>query len=696
MKLRRLVFLPFALCLLPLLAQGQSTPVIPEKVWKALENELSGDIAFDHLRYLTLYHSPNGGTDDFRREAEWVAEKARAIGLDGVQIIWMKANEPGWNLRSGEAWLLEPVEMKLGDVRETPLRVATNSRTTDVTAELVDVGAGTSDADYEGKDVKGKAVLASGFPGGVQEQAVWKRGALGVITYVGRRDFLPDQLAWLGIPLRSRDEKNESAFAWILTPREGERLRARLKAAKEGEKAAAPRVRVKITADFGEHIQGIVEGWIRGTEIHDQAIILTAHLQEEKTSANDDRSGCASLLEIGRTLTQLINEGKLPRPRRDIRFWWVDEISAPYQYFAEHPEEAARSLVELNQDMVGAKQSLGGRVQFLSRTPFSRPSFLNAVMESAVETVRQANTAFPLRGGVDAGDFSRPLFATLGTREPYRAEAVAFYDSTDHLVFNDGRIGIPGISLTNWPDPYIHSTDDDLWQIDATQLRRNAFIVAATAYYIALAGEPESSGLAAVVLANAQQRLARDSAAALLRLADESAGVPAARYADAALLLEVATQNELATVDSARALVPANGPGAALLASVRRRVETLAQSLRADLDSYFKQLIGSAPSVALSDEEKAAGQLIPERTGPLAVTMEKMRKAASVSGIHGHYSYETRNLVDGQRSVLDIYRIVRAETISAGEWYYGPVTLAKVREVLESAEKAGAIRFRSR
>ena len=37
----------------------------------------------------------------------------------------------------------------------------------------------------------------------------------------------------------------------------------------------------------------MVEGWIRGTEIHDQQIVLTAHIQEEMTSANDDGSGCA-------------------------------------------------------------------------------------------------------------------------------------------------------------------------------------------------------------------------------------------------------------------------------------------------------------------------------------------------------------------------------------------------------------------
>jgi len=705
MRFRVALLVGLILCLGPKSALGQDTPVVPAKVWQALVNELSGDIAFDHLRQLTLYHAPNGGSEGFRLEAEWVAAKAREVGLEDVRIYWMKSTTRGWTLRAGEAWLLEPEEYKLGDVREIPLRVATNSRTTDVTAELIDVGAGTKDADYEGKEVKGKIVLASGPPGAVQEQAVWKRGALGVISDAGR-EFFPDQMAWGRIPARSRDRKHESTFGWILTPREGQRLRAQLAAArtaKSGENLKAFRVRVKIEAEFGEETQGLVEGWLRGTEIHDQAIVLTAHLQEEKTSANDDRSGCANLLEIARTLVRLINEGKLARPRRDIRFWWANEISAEYQYFAEHPEEAKRILANLNQDMVGAKQSVGHRVQYMSRTPFSRPSFLNDVVESVLEAVRQGNTVFPLRTplrtGLEQGGFSRPLLSTLGTQEPYRVEAVPFYDSTDHLVFNDGRVGIPGISLTNWPDPYIHSSDDDLWQVDATQLKRNAFIIAASAYFLASAGEAELPHLAGLLLGGAQKRLARDSATALLRLRDEAADPMPARFADAALLLEEATQRELAAVDSARVFAAPGSAGEKLLGIVRECVHTLAIALGAGFDAFHQQLTGAKGALALSAEEKAANERVPEWTVPLAESLEKLREQPDErgrDGLHRFYAFEVLNLIDGRRSVVDIYRRVRAAALAAGEWYYGPVELAQVKEELERAVKAGAVRFTPR
>ena len=51
----------------------------------------------------------------------------------------------------------------------------------------------------------------------------------------------------------------------------------------------------------------------------------------------------------------MIDEGKMPRPRRDIRFWWVNENRSEDQYFADHPEEARQMLANINQDMSGAK-----------------------------------------------------------------------------------------------------------------------------------------------------------------------------------------------------------------------------------------------------------------------------------------------------------------------------------------------------
>jgi hypothetical protein len=53
--------------------------------------------------------------------------------------------------------------------------------------------------------------------------------------------------------------------------------------------------------------------------------------------------------------------------------------------------------------------------------------------------------------------------------------------------------------------------------------------------------------------------------------------------------------------------------------------------------------------------------------------------------------WEALNYVDGKRSILDIYHAVRAESLSAGEWYYGTVRLEDIEALFKAAEKEKAV-----
>ena len=171
------------LLLLSVTAFAQSSPFLPDDLYNKLTNELSGDIAFDHLRTLTQFHVPNGATGDFMKEANWTAAKAKEYGLEDVRMIEMPYDHIAWTPKAGELWLLDKDgrETKLGSYAEVATSLADYSRPTKTEAELVDVGEGLGEADYAGKDVKGKIVLASGSPSNVEKEAVWKRGALGIV-----------------------------------------------------------------------------------------------------------------------------------------------------------------------------------------------------------------------------------------------------------------------------------------------------------------------------------------------------------------------------------------------------------------------------------------------------------------------------------------------------------------------------------
>ncbi len=457
------------------LSNAQETPFLEDEEIRMLINELSGDRSFEYVRVLTQWHR-DSGMDGYFKAANYVVEEAKKAGLEDVRFIEQELGRANYTPVSAELWMTEPVEIKLADIGDHALYLSDGSHSANVTAELIWAGTGTKE-DLEGLDVKGKIVLVSGYPGNAVRNAVWEKGALGVVCYgtsegKSPMDF-PDQLAWTRIQ-RTPPEGKPGTFAFNLPPRKGEQLKNVLQTQAmqdifaTGKKTMGGKVvvKAKVETKIGEAPgrTGFVEGWIKGSKYHDQQIVITAHLQEEQGSANDDGSGCGNLLEIARTLNKLIDEGKIERPLRDIRFWWTDEIYSEYRYFRDYPEEPSKMLANLHQDMVGAKQSIGSRIQHLIYAPHSITSYLDAIFESVGQFVVETNNPYITAGRMGGlpRPHSRPIYATRGTHESFGARFVPFFNASDNLNFVEGAIGVPAIGLINWDDYYIHSSDDDL------------------------------------------------------------------------------------------------------------------------------------------------------------------------------------------------------------------------------------------
>ncbi len=723
--------------LLPALALAQTSPFVDAKTERLLVNELSGELAFETLRITTQWHKPSG-SEGFFAVAREVEARAKAAGLQDVRWIDQVAEGPNWTCRSGEAWLLEgsgtdASETKIVSYAGVATSIADNSRPAAVTAEIVDVGAGETPADYAGKDVRGKIVLAFGSPSLVTEQAVWKRGAAGILSWNSSRlnplADSADQVAWTSVPQEDGPKGEKTTFAVVVSAREGKALSDRMRGESArrwgaGDAKAPQPLRLRVAIDsvvLAERRTAMVEARIPGTDPNLPEIVLTAHLQEEKFSANDDQSGVASVLEIGRALTRLIAEGKLPRPRRGIRFWWADEIYSEYRYFADNPGAEKKFLANLNQDMVGARQSAGHRTQYMSRTPWSQPSFLSDVQQSILEAVVAGNNAYlpawQAQTPPPGSPFSKPIFARLGTREPFRAKAIPYFDSTDHLVFNDPWVRVPGTSLTNWPDEYIHSSDDDLWQIDRTQLKRNAFIVAATAWWLANAEAKDVPFLAGYVAARGSERLARDLAAAETWIRD-GRGTEEERLRAAADLLAVSQMVEAAAVESARSLGPApDASVSASAASLRAAGANLAARLPArpaNEDPALARLAAKTPRFAVTTldawmalekrvaEKRAADKRAERERKEAAEAARRNPKTGAKAAPAPAPEDESPKLsplmgsaamswIDGKTNAADIARRVCAEALSAGWWYYGQTTPAMVEKFFEQQAKDGLI-----
>lgn len=687
------------------LCAAQTTPFLSDEEIRMLSNEISGDRAFEHVRWLTHWHR-DSGMEGFFKARDYVMQAAREAGVDEVRFVEQKLEGPNYAARAAELWMVEPVELKLADIGEHAVYLADMSRDADVTAELVDIGDGT-EAALRGVDVRGKIVLTSGPPQRAVETAVAKGGAVGVVTYQtseGRSPLdHPDQVAWSRIDWRP-PAGSKGTFAFVLPPRKGEALRAVLRTNDvqdffaTGRPARGGRVvlKAKVDTEIGQAPgrTGFVEAVIRGTRPGTQQIVLTAHLQEEQGSANDDGSGCGNLLELARVFAKLIKEGKMKRPQRDLRFWWTDEIYSEYQLFRERPEEMKKILANVHQDMTGANLAMGSRVQHLIFAPHSRTSYLDALFESVGTFLVNTNNGFlaaSRQGGLPR-PHTRPLYSMRGTRQGYNARFVPHFGSSDHLVFVEGAVGIPAVALINWDDPFIHSSDDDLFQIDQTQLRRNNFLIGALSYFLSKATEGDIPLLVAETHAQGAGRLANDMRVAMGLLVAER-GRGDGGWKRASTVVEQGVLREARALESIRVFgggVNSDGP-----IDEMKKLMLSNNAPMGELARFYSQLNGTNPPQPspLTDAERAASRKVPANVASLDTYLTNRAKVEPAAGgqLHGLMRTEVYNFVDGRRSYYDIYKAVYAESAAAGSWYYGTVTLEDVVRLLDAAVAAGAL-----
>ena len=97
-------------------------------------------------------------------------------------------------------------------------------------------------------------------------------------------------------------------------------------------------------------------------------------MDHPRPGANDNASGCVSILEVARSLKTLIDAEILPRPARTIRFLWPAEIEGSIMYLAGHPH-AHLIKANIHMDMVGGGPETKA-VFRISGGPISVPTFI--------------------------------------------------------------------------------------------------------------------------------------------------------------------------------------------------------------------------------------------------------------------------------------------------------------------------------
>lgn len=664
--------------------------LLDEYQYDLIVGESSGDRAYHHILDIAPYERDRKSSEysGLFMESAYVAGKLNEYGLEGVEVELLGKTQT-WDGISATLWEVAPNTSKIADYRDLAAILAQGSKSAHVTAELVWVGRGTKQ-DIDAVDLKGKIAVTEGSGSGVHNLAV-AAGAVGVITYYSPRP-LKDPVQIPNASIRGGDN---ATFCINLPPRDGHVLRDRLL---RGEKIT---VKADIETTTEETEIEVPTCVIKGTDPDAEEVILSAHLFEGyiKLGANDNTSGSAALIEVARTLNDLINNGLLPHPKRSIRFIWVPEFQGSMPWAAKHKDILDRTLCNFNLDMVGLWLSKSESVYCMHRTTMGNPHYLNDVAESYYHYMGATNRGF-VATGAGRPDATKPVYSMTGSRDPFYYSINAHYGSSDHEVFNDWGVQVPGIIMITWPDNYYHTSGDRPEICDPTQLHRAIVIAAASAYTIAGADEDMAIKIASEVASNAAKRMSIKMKQDLTNLGNASAEdfpvlFKAAIFNQDALLI-----NETATLATVLELAPKS-------ANLDEYVKTLQANLKATKAANEKSIsatmkakaasAGFVPvKIELSAQEKAAAKIIPHSTAKVkeygyGVLRSVPRELNAKYGLSGAgavtYGSEIAKLAsDGKNSVLDIKKMLDAQFPDSD-------SLESVVKYIEMLKEAGLLEY---
>jgi hypothetical protein len=374
------------------------------------------------------------------------------------------------------------------------------------------------------------------------------------------------------------------------------------------------------------------------------------------------------VVEIGRTLHTLISEGRLPRPRRTIRFIIGPEFSGTGPWVKANKALMENTLCNINLDMVGLLLSRSQSFMCLMRTTYGNPHYLNDVMENYYRFVGEGNreriqnrsTAYPVLNRI---------VAPTGADEPFYYSIETHYGASDHEVFNDWGVQVPAVMMITWPDRWYHTSGDHVDKTDPTQLKRVVAIGAAAAYTIASADDEMAIRIASEIAGNGTQRIGHQLARGLAEMDAATAETLAAIYTGAREHIEAAVINEKDTLETVNELAADKGRVAAHVAALQKAMDQTGGAQLAALDAQMRAAaarLKAAPVVVKPTElEISASAMVPKPTPKITADgyqgYRQYLAGIDLSKFRGLDTAELGRLVNGRHSLLDIRKMLEAQ-----------------------------------
>ena len=569
----------------------------------------------------------------FEETAKNVADIMRRAGLEDVEIGRPPADGVtqggfwtlplAWDVSVGTLEIVEPVvpadQRVLADYQKVPASLCMWSGPTPAGGVVTDVvlNPGTQ----TNVDLKGKLVL------GGSKAAVARAGGLGLISETTENPALADERGWVnsfGDNGWSFTKGSTPLVCFSITPNGSKLLRSLL--------AKGPvKVRANVDSRYYDGVYPYVTGVIRGTDGDAAEEVLSlGHLYE--IGAHDNATGVSAIIGAAETVTRLIREGRLPRPRRTIRVLAMGECYGTNWYLDQHMARARRTIAAMNIDSPAGPQNLAGTEHTWILNPHSAASYVDAF------TLRLAAEYYPSVG--------RPWLSV-----PYRS-------STDNYL-GDPTIGIPTVMPRGgYGVQAHHNSADTPATVDPRSMRDLMVMNAAFSYFLASAGPAERRWMAELALTRGVTQVAAAATEVLDR-------VPLATTAEelGRLLTQARAHLDYVVTRESRAVTSAAplDRGLAELAAFGRQQAARAEARIRDRAAELK-LGPVQPFVAPRNPDAEAIVVRRKRIG--TITLDNLPRdrregfpAASFWGVPVSALY----WADGKRSLAEVIRLTELE-----------------------------------
>jgi len=438
----------------------------------------------------------------YHESCEFCVNIMRENGLADAKLVETPAdgetkygdwvNPIAWDIKEATLEVLEPkvegdqrILANWTDVPNSIVMWCAPTPSEGLEAEVVDI-SGLSDHELADIPLKGKML----FGRTLMKMLAARKEAAGVILDTSMREDIPAEAtrwvnAWGDKPGTWMMNKHDSKLVgFSLSPAKSRFLRRLLQ-------KGTVKVKAKVDSRFYIGTLPYATAVLKGTG--DEEVLVSGHLYEQ--GAHDNASGAAIILEALRALNRLVEQGRLPRPRRSIRVLQMAECYGTLAYLERNRDRIPRMVAHLTVDTGAGKYEHIGSCMNIIMSPHCATSYVDALLNEIAETYYQK---FAPRG--------LPM-APAGKKIILRKYSYG----TDNY-FYDPTIGVPSpLVALGMGGPYYHNSADTPETVDPRSCRDLATVDAVFLYFIANAGYKETLWLAQLAFSHGFRNIIRTS-----------------------------------------------------------------------------------------------------------------------------------------------------------------------------------------